>query len=50
MKSSAWIRALALVSAAATTYLQFESVALLAVPPPDAATPIALVAPSMPRR
>lgn len=50
MKSSAWIRALALVSAAATTYLLFDSVALLAVPPPDAAAPIALASRPMPQR
>ncbi len=50
MKSPAWIRVVALVSAAATTYLQFESVARLALPSSDAATPIAQVARSMPRR
>jgi hypothetical protein len=49
MKSPAWIRAVALISAAATTYLQFESVALLAAPPSDAAAQIAQIARSMAR-
>ena len=42
--SSPWVRALALIAAAVTTYVLVESIALLGMPPPDTAPRLAQAA------
>ena len=47
MNTPSWIRAAALIAAVGTTLLLLESVAWLAMPPPDAAPRIAQAAPAV---